>query len=52
MKMFNEYTSPILEILFLGEDIVRTSNPEEGGGNAGGNPGETPIDPNPFGNIF
>ena len=43
MKMFNEYCSPVVEILSIHEDIVRTSIPT-----VGGDTGETPLDPNPF----
>ena len=50
MKMFNEYASPILEIIFLREDIVRTS-PNDGIPDID-EEGQLPIDPDPFGNIF
>jgi hypothetical protein len=42
MKMLNQYDSPLLEIVLLSEDIVRTSDPSIGGGNT-----ELPPD-NPF----
>lgn len=39
MKSLKNYNSPIVEIIVIGEDIVRTSN------SLGGDDGELPVQP-------